>query len=100
MLFFNIKFSFCSLDSRVRNDAVIASQVQTAEMIQAERDRVRMEMSDQELAARIHQKEKEKAALRKQERLVAKERKALQRQQSAQAGEAGMKNVRMESNGK
>ena len=68
-------------------------------MIQAERDRVRMEMNDQALAARIHQREKEKAAIRRQEREVAKERKALQRQQSAQAGEAGMKNVRMESNG-
>lgn len=78
---------------------MIASQVQTAEMIEAERDRVRMEMSDQQLAARIHQREKEKAAIRRREREVAKERKALQRQQSAQAGEAGIKNVRMESNG-
>ena len=152
---------------------MIASQVQTAEMIQAERDRVQMEMADQvrdsimnccleiwlssqlslynftiaflqsqqssfgheylcfsgassnplryrvhtcillvkrlnrdvcvvfvqALASLIQQQEKEKAALRRQERHVAKTRKALQRQQSEQAGEAGIKGVRMENQG-
>ena len=53
----------------------------------------------QALAALIQQQEKEKAALRRQERHVAKTRKALQRQQSEQAGEAGIKGVRMENQG-
>ena len=47
----------------------------------------------------MQQREKEKAALRRQERQVAKTRKELQRQQSEQAGEAGIKGVRMESTG-
>ena len=43
--------------------------------------------------------EKEKAALKKQERHVAKERKALQREQSDQAGNAGLRGIRMENTG-
>ena len=45
LIFYDIENSFTIF--RTREDAVIASQVQTAEMIEAERERIRMEMADQ-----------------------------------------------------